>query len=678
MQSLKLSTGHGMALAPLMIILCIPLMGQKPKKTSKKKSNSPIVLDEGMPVGKIKKPQVVYDLPQWILIAEKIGEVLQPFNPEGKKSVEEEIGYLKSRLKSCKGADDPDKLLQCADIQLALSRLTWMVGQDKYEMELEKFLKGEISVEPEQPLEDYGKAVELYSLMTEKAPQHARSDEAHYLLGACYSAMGKAEEAKKAWLAFACPGGLSKTKDDPYHGCKPLNKGSAVLPEIWFGVGEYHFDLDYTPSGVASAISAYRHAVEDKKSFFYGLILFKLAWSYYRYGSYPQAVENFIKVIELADSKTAAKSSHKTSYRPEAIQFMAMCLFEEDWDGDLVPDSSTAIERLKDPALLPRDKAWLPEVYMALGKLYEDSDGHMMAIEVFEELLKAWPLAPEAPEVLADIAMANRKRGNGEEELKTLDRLLSHGKGSTWWKAQEGKPETREKGLDIIKSALKGTGLFHHKEAQKIKLKTKGQSTSKMMEDCVAKADNEYNLAAAAYQKYIDTFPGGVEAYHLGFNMAEAYYWSGQFEKSVPAYEKTRDSKKYHKHRKDSAFMVVKALKAIQDKQMKQGKLVERVAPPGCDDAMCENGIKSVKVLPLPPVMQELTGAMMTYAELLPDDEKNAPLFLYAAGTLFYNYGHFDEAEDIAKKLIKDYCGSGSSDLSFCRGAKQLDEIIGQ
>lgn len=497
MPSLNLSIVKRLALLPLMFLFCIPLMEQKPKKAKKKKNKDPIVLDDDTHVGKVQKPEVFYDLPEWVLMSKKINDILQPFNPQGTPPLEANIEYLESRLLICAGADDPDTLFQCANIELALSWLTWTVARDKYDLEFQQYYENKSSVAPVEPQLDCGKAIELYLQIQQKFPQYDHSDEVSYILGACYNEIDKTDEAKKAWLTFACPGGLSKKKKDPYHGCKPLKKGSKILPEIWFSVGDYHFDLDYSPSGLASAISAFKHAVEDKKSDFYGLFLNKLAWSFYRYGNCPQAVEYFIKVIELADSKTATKSSHKTCYRPEAIQFMTVCLLREDWDGDFVPDSKTTIEKLKDPALFPKNKTWVPEVYLALGHIYRD------------------------------------------------------------------------------------TGR-------------------------------------------------------------------------------------------------IKACEAHKDEEIKKGKFVERDTLQWADEGVSKNGTKKYKVLVLPSAMQKLVDALMKYAELFPEDEKNTPLFLSAACRILFNYGHFDEATDIVKKLMKSYCGPEKSDLPFCQKAKKYLDLMGK
>ena len=63
-----------------------------------------------------------------------------------------------------------------------------------------------------------------------------------------------------------------------------------------------------------------------------------------------------------------------------------------------------AIDRVKDPPLIPQDKPWTIEVYRALALEFRSLNQFKNAVEVYETMLEKWPMDPTAPDTQNAIA----------------------------------------------------------------------------------------------------------------------------------------------------------------------------------------------------------------------------------------------------------------------------------
>ncbi|MBU1495205.1 MAG: tetratricopeptide repeat protein, partial [Actinobacteria bacterium] len=441
---------------------------------------------------------------------------------------------------------------------------------------------------------------------------------------------------------------------DTYKDCKARLAKSRFFTETWLRIGEYHFDFDYSKMGLSNAISAYTKALEDKDSTFYDLALYKLAWSYWRHGNYTEAIKDFIEVVEYSDRKAEETGKSGSQLRPEAVQYIALSLWEPDWDGDGAPDPVSGLDRLMDAATIPQDRPWTSEVFNWLGDVYIDDNANLKAIKVFEEYLNRWPNASEAPEVVIKIAKAYQREKMEQQVIETRARLAQYGKDSDWWKANMDKPEIQQKALIAAEDALKQTALHHHEVAQNLKTVAKTKDDPAEANEIFTRAIEEYDLAATAYQKYLDNYPNTADSYEMHFFMAEAYFWSKQYEKSIPVYEEVRDSQMDNRYQKDAAFMVVKAVEQLRDDEVAKGMMTVREGPP--EPVQGAGGALTVSAEVIPSSIKRLADAMDEYMKLFPSDKKNASAFTWNPAELYYNYGHWEEAGARFEKIYDKYC----------------------
>lgn len=565
----------------------------------------------------------------------------------------------------------PDAMFRLAELYYDVSYIEYLERLNAYGEAQDKGTAGEM----EPPIKEFNRTIALFKDLVVRYPDYRNLDGVYYLLGYCLNDTGKEDEARLAWLNLVCankfkynPRAIAQAKaidDDPYAArpsasldtkvepvdmgwvdpfakCEPVTTDSRFFFETWWLVGNYHFDYDSSKYGVETAMSAYKKLVEDPGHRFYDKGLYKLAWSYFKADMYPESIEAFAKVVEYADSKGGKGSG----MRPEAIQYLAVCFFTDDWDVDQVTDPVSGIERMQDPSLMPQDREWTREVYARLGDIYSENGKHEEAIEVWKLFLERWPLDVQAPFVQDRIADAYREMRRFDEELAERSKLDSYGKDSEWWKANEDHPDAQNQVATMSQDALINSAVTHHQNAQA--LRAKAQATSDM--EIMGFALEEYNLAASAYKKYIEQNPDTPDAYDLNFQMADALFWSGQYEKAKVEYTAVRESNLDDRHREASAHMVVLCVERLMEIEIAEGRLKLRETPPDL-----AGDPPAPQPIDLPDILLELMKERENYLRFNPGAPQTST-FEYQSAQNYYRYGHWSEASARYEAIYDKYC----------------------
>jgi cellulose synthase operon protein C len=591
------------------------------------------------------------------------------------QALKDAIAYFERFLK--KHPDEPqytpDAMFRLAELYYDVSYIEFLDRLAKYG-ELQE--QGKLG-DQEPPVKEFDRTIALFRDLIRRYPEYKNIDGAYYLLGYCLNDTGKEDEARMAWLNLVCgnkfrydpvafeaakgEGGpkraerVSASLDtgsadgdpglgfvDPFEGCKPISENSRFFFETWWLVGNYHFDFDTSRFGVETAIAAYKKLIEDPTHRFYDKGLYKLAWSYFKADRYPEAIQTFAKVVDYSDAHDIKGSG----MRPESIQYLAVCFFTDDWNVDQVPDSVTPLQRLQDPALMPQDRKWTREVYSRLGDIFAENEKQDDAIAVWRLFLEKWPLDVQAPFVQNKIADAYREMRKFDDELAERSKLDKFGKNSEWWKANEEHPDAQNQVATMAQDALIGAAVAHHQNAQA--LRSKGQATGD--QQILEFALDEYNLAAAAYKKYIEQNPDTPDAYDLNFQMADALFWSGQYEAAKAEYIKVRDSNLDDRYREQSAHMVVLAIERIMDNEKIAGRLALREEAPPLTGAP-----PAPEKLEIPALLTELMQERDNYLKYNPGAPQTST-FEYQSAQNYYRYGDWDEAKKRYEALYGKYC----------------------
>lgn len=148
-----------------------------------------------------------------------------------------------------------------------------------------------------------GRAAAALRDARDRFPAYPRADLVQYQLGYAAELTGDRAAARAAYLALAA---LAT---------------SPLAAEGWFRAGELAFDDGDLPA----AVDAYQRVPRANR--LGAIAAFKLAWSHWRSGAMDAAEAGFQAVLDRGDPDGAALA-------PEARQYVALALIEDDRDGD--------------------------------------------------------------------------------------------------------------------------------------------------------------------------------------------------------------------------------------------------------------------------------------------------------------------------------------------------------
>ena len=593
------------------------------------------------------------------------------------KSLKDAIAYFKAFLKKY-----PNTQPYTPDAMYRLGELYYDQSYFKYQKALELYGQAQDRGEADEmdpPVKNFEDTITVFQQLVERYPDYRNVDGAYYVLGYCLKESGREDEARLAWLSGVCqnhykydPAAFALEKEeaakarkktrpadslstgveveteevfkDPFEECMPVSENSRFNFESWWLIGEYHFDYDTSKFGVETAISAYKKLIENPEHKFYDKGLYKLAWSYFKADMYPESIRAFSEVVDFSDKN----KTQGGSMRPEAIQYLAVCFFEEDWDVDMVPDPVSGIERLQDPNLMPQDRPWTKEVYERLGDIYSDNERNEEAIALWSMYVRKWPLDVQTPFVQQKIALEYSKMQEPEKEIAARGELDRFGPGSEWWKANMDHPVEQNEVAQLTRDAILEAAYHFHRTAQGLRQRGLAAQDGVLLERAVEK----YDLAADAYRKFIVQNPDTPDAYDINFNLAETLFWSGQYEQAKVEYKKVRDSNLDDKYRKDAGYMVIVCLDEMFKKRSESGDLVLRESPPEVS-----GDPPVIPRMEIPPLVQELMNEREAFLRDTPRHE-DAGKFRYQTAQNYYRYGQWEEAKQRYASIYDDFCKS--------------------
>jgi len=573
----------------------------------------------------------------------------------------------------------PDAMFRLGELYFERDSILQQTALEQYMEARDKQIASGASAEglPE-PTKDFNATIDLYRRLVRSFPGYTRLDGVYYLIGYCLNEMGNINEARLAWLNLVCGNhyqytgeappsnlqddsaaaefakqhpalGLEPKKeartnyDDPYADCKPAVADSRFFAETWLRIGEYHFDYDFTQHGLARSISAYNKVLERPDDRNYNLALYKVAWAYYRASRYPEAMENFWKLVQWSDEERR-RTGKGSELRSEAVQYLGIGFAYDDWNENQVPDpqegAPTGIDRVQDVRLLPQDQPWTGEVFQRLGYVYFDEAKYPEAVKIWEIALKRWPNDPQAPEIQNMIARAHTRHNEAEDAIAARSRLSNYAEGGEWWEANKDHPVEQRRAEELAEDALIGAAINHHQRAQQLRRTCVEQQDL----DLCTQAQGEYALAAKAYRGYIERYPNNPQAYELQYNLADTLYWSQNYEEAAKEYAAVRDSNLDDTYLSIAARLVVEAQKQLVDQQVKAGTLQVRTEPPQPSGSPPQIG-----PIAMPEPLQRLAAARETYLARVDeahDTEHVRDSYFYNNSLLLYLYGFWDFARD--------------------------------
>ena len=259
------------------------------------------------------------------------------------------------------------------------------------------------------------------------------------------------------------------------------------------------------------AASAYLHALERKNPTApmapkdYDLraaALYKDAWTLFKQNRFEASTKQFVEVLKFSD-EDVKKTGTDPGYRKEVYPYIADSLLGSlDFAGppasepymqrpdilDIYPDNAkaevklhVAIDRVRDASIIPQDKPWTINIYLALADDFRSYGEFGNAIEVYTECLRRWPMDPTAPQTQESIAetydqlnVARNRLGTPEHDaIAAKVARGAHGarrlrRQHAVGRCEQGQPRSARRGRsDSVKAASSRPRRDAHQQRQR-------------------------------------------------------------------------------------------------------------------------------------------------------------------------------------------------------------------
>ena len=576
----------------------------------------------------------------------KYDEAVSQLSVEERKRRDEAIARLEEFLAKYPDNDQytPDALFRLAEMQFERAYDQYLSALEQYEVDAKRFDDGELADSPAEPRQDYRETISLFDRLLSRWPGNQNADGAMYLKGYCLKEMGEDQPAVELFTTLV-----------------QRYPESKFVPEAWLRIGEYNFDYGQLPA----AIEAYSKVLAFKDTPFYDKALYKLAWTYYRNDQYDDAIKRFGELVEYSDAQAAKTGTQGSDLRAEAIQYLAISLQEEDWDGNGEADPNAGFQRALQ--YLSGDKPYEREVLQEIAQIYFDNTKYNESIEATRFLLKRYPTHRDNPTLHQTIITAFERLREFDASFGERDVLAkAYDYETPWHEANRNDLEAVQAAQKLIEGALITAAQYHHMRAQQFKDEAgKGKAGA---ED---EAIREYKLAAVSYDNYLRKYPESENAYDLSFFYAECLFYSFRFPEAADQYERVRDSALGNQYQEVAAFSAILAREQFVKAEIEAGRIAPKSAlldKPIEETAAQDNGgkpagdgteeIKTIIAEPLPEEVARLVLARESYVNKGfndPSDAGRLPRIAYKAGEVYYAYQDYPKAREWFTWLIERF-----------------------
>lgn len=520
------------------------------------------------------------------------------------------------------------------------------------------------------PEENFSRTINLYERLIKEYPNYRQLDSVYYLLALSLWYEGAFRDAVDYFKDL-----IKKYPQSPY------------VEEVWFRLGEYFYDMQQYDN----AIDAYGHVVKNSQSPFYDKAVYKTAWSQYQKDNYPQAIEQFIKVINLSEEEKGETAAAST--RLEAIQYVVKSFSEElrledERSGLLLKNRNHTSSRGKDASVKKAALVNIEEEYAQdLGEklarriiAYFESIGQphyfrdvlleaasqllneqkiQGAILAFRHVIKLDPYHKDVPRLESQIIEILHD-ANKEEEARaaSLDLIDRYSKRSEWSKAVHDI-QALANAREAVRDAMLSLAIYYHKMGKAFK-----------EANDIKRADENFEKAAQMYLAYVREYPERDDTHKAIFYFAEASYELDRYKKALEAYQLLKEYPlpMPDNIRRDATFNIVFTYRYVLENEAKEGRFK------AIDFDALTAKFRGKNPEEIPEIGRQYLASIDDFLGLAPADPQ-VPILLYHAAAIYYVYGHIEEAESRFFHIIDNY---PASQAAVASARLILDDAIAQ
>jgi tetratricopeptide (TPR) repeat protein len=541
----------------------------------------------------------------------------------------------------------------------------------------------------------------------------------------------KSVRRANADTAYVDPFFSSEPKNECKHIPQPAVRAGEdpkYVAEVWWQLGNWEFDqLDFA-SGVTKedpgsvwgynrAASAYTIAMKYKRPPLFGVSLYKYSWTLFKQQRYEAATQNFVALLNYTDEQQKITGDSGADFRNEAYTYIAGSLTNvefkgpEEWEPYIMrpdildteprPDVAekklhVGIDRVKDPKVIPQDKAWTIEIYKALALEYRSLNQFANAVEVYETMNSKWPMDPSAPETQNSIAETydqlniTKRPGTPEHDataqkaLESRTKLANYIGNTPWVDANKDNPAVIQNAERLVRGGLRQAAAQHTNNGKAGLVAASETNDPGRQLELLSRAATEYKLAGIGWYGYLKQDENAPDAYESRYWLADAkrqyvrisvvlHKVAGKtypepsrkdIDEALAASLDVRDSNEDDRYLENAGFFVVDVSDVDRDLAFQRA---EQSVPGGVEkrEEVKFDGPDEAVRKPLrdniPGVVMQSMTARDEYVKVVPaslDIQKRANDYQYYVAEQYFLYGQFDLARARFEPMWKEHCGN--------------------
>lgn len=541
----------------------------------------------------------------------------------------------------------PDAMFRLADLLYEKAQVDYNTAEDNFDREYSLYNRGKRARAPKAPMLSLNEPIVLYKDLIKRFPTFRYIDSVQYLVGYCHVTMDHFDDAIEAY----------ETLVTRYPQSRHVDEGWMRLGELYFDMGEW-----------AKAVDAYAAVMKFSKSKWYELAFYKLAWSHFQNDSHTIAIHTFLDLLDYyaEQGKSQTMADDRTAMlREEVVEYIAKTLAEDDWDGDGLKDEGAGVTRglsyLSKPR--PSNRAILRKYADTLYELHERPK-YFESIEIYRAYLRLEDQGQDDPEIQERIIAIHDILGDVDGGIRERRRMSQlYAKGTAWYQANATNATAIAKAEEYVEKFAQEGALALHQSAQKTKVEGQAEGDPGK----IAKAETLYRDAAVAYREYLDAYPVTPMLYEMTYYLADALFYSNQYEPAAGYYEKVRDwgpnNNEYREFAANSAIVsyqthiegLIEARRLPKWALAKEIEEVEEVESSGKEK---KGGIARVTPKTVPPVLLSYIGAIDAYVGRglnRKDEPDYQGKIAYKAAEVFLRYKNYEEARKRFEAIVDAY-----------------------